>query len=213
MITGCKLLQADGSSLTDEFGRVSYPVGEWLEVPGHGAYVAVTGGLTSANVGVSGAVLAYLECEEPTGAEAPGGVLCFRRVRRLAAMAPERISPELRGLVARDAPNLTREDRMALVAGSTPDWRGWVACDAPDLTREDRLALARESTPEWRGRVACDAPDLTREDRLALAAESTPEWRGLVARFAPGLTRKDRMALARESAEERGEDGVEGTSS
>ena len=48
-------------------------------MPGNGAYVAVSGGLRS---GGRGPLFARFECEEPTGAEAPEGVICFRRVRR-----------------------------------------------------------------------------------------------------------------------------------
>ena len=47
----------------------------WQTIPGNGAYVAVTSGLTE---GGYGPMLVYLECEEPTGAVAPEGVVCFR---------------------------------------------------------------------------------------------------------------------------------------
>lgn len=77
---GIKILRADGRSLN---GRVEHPVGEWVDVPGHGAYVAVSGGLWSAGEPPQGAIYCTVECREPTGASAPDGVVCFRRVHRL----------------------------------------------------------------------------------------------------------------------------------
>jgi hypothetical protein len=200
---GCKLLNRiddqSARSLTMEYTPVVYRRGEWNEVPGNGAYVAITGGLTSGGMGDT---LAYLECEgEVVGCDPPNGVRCFRRVQWIAD-APERISPELRGAVAHDAPDLSADQRMALALESTPEWRGWVACSVPDLSAEQRMALARESTPKWRGWVACSVPDLSAEQRMALARESTPELRGRVARSAPDLSADQRMALALESTPE-----------
>jgi hypothetical protein len=192
MIVGCKLLRDDGGSITDDHGRVIYPIGEWIEVDGNGAYVAITAGLTS---GGAGPVLAYFECAEPTQALAPEGVICYRRVRRLADPAPERISPKLRGDVACDAPDLTADQRVALARESTPEWRGHVARHAPSLTAEQRVALARESTPDLRGMVACYTPGLTGEQRIALARESDLWWCEQVARFASDLTGEQREAL------------------
>ena len=83
MILGLKLLTKDGESLNSWYTRVKYPaVGSWIGVPGNGAYVARTGGLTS---GGYGPVLAVIECDENTrkAASAPGGVECFGRVRRV----------------------------------------------------------------------------------------------------------------------------------
>ena len=134
MIVGCKLLKADGTSLN---GKFQYLRGRWQTVPGNGAYIAVTAGLTA---GGTGPVLAYFECAEPTGADAPPGVQTYRRVRWIAD-APDRISPDLRGLCARHAPGLTGDQRYALAAASTEYWRGWCARDAPDLTGEQREQL------------------------------------------------------------------------
>jgi hypothetical protein len=165
MIIGCKLLRTDGHALN---GQYHYDLsGAWNAVPGNGAYVAVEGGLAMGDE----RQLVYLECAEPTGARAPNGVQCFRRVR-IVPPCPERITPKL---------------------------RGWVACFAPGLSAEQRIALALESTPELRGRVACFAPDFSAEQRIALALESTPELRGEVARYAPGLSAEQRMALTDES--------------
>ena len=139
MIIGCKFLTSDSKSLTDEFDKVTYPINEWVTVPGNGCYVAITGNLTS---GGTGPILAYLECEEPTGAPAPEGVICYRRVRRLPDPSPD-ITPELKGEVARDAPDLTSTQRIELAMLSTKEQRGWVAYYAPDLTDEQRAKLRK----------------------------------------------------------------------
>ena len=80
---GLKLLAADGGSVSSNANpRMIYPVGEWIEVPGNGAYVSLTGDGVSAGGG--GPILAAFECEEPTGmGDPPDGVKCFRRVKRL----------------------------------------------------------------------------------------------------------------------------------
>src|SRR5574340_652458 len=110
MIVGCKLLRKDFSSINDEYGRVSYRSTDWITVPGNGAYVAVTEGLTSGGFGPR---LAYFECKGPTGVLAPSGVRCFRHVRLIPA-CPERISPKLRGCIALDVPGLSAKQRVAL---------------------------------------------------------------------------------------------------
>ena len=135
LVVGCKLLRLDGRSLN---GRVQYDLsGAWQEVPGNGAYVAVTGGLTT---GGTGEQLVWLECREPTGAKAPEGVVTYRQARVIAA-CPERCAPELRGAVALYAPGLTAEQRLVLAETSTEEWRGKAARDASDLSAEQRLAL------------------------------------------------------------------------
>ena len=84
MILGLKLLTKDGESLKDSHGRVKYPAdGSWVNVPGNGAYVARTGGLTS---GGFGPTLAVIECDPESRRAAgavPAGVECFGRVRRV----------------------------------------------------------------------------------------------------------------------------------
>ena len=79
MDTGYKLLREDGSSIHD-MDRVTYPLGEWIDVPDNGAYIAVDGGLYT---GGNAPLLAQFECADPTGAPAPHGVVCYRRVRRV----------------------------------------------------------------------------------------------------------------------------------
>ena len=117
LVVGCKLLRLDGRSLN---GRVQYDLsGAWQEVPGNGAYVAVTGGLTA---GGEGERLVWLECREPTGAEAPAGVVTYRWVRVVAACS-ERVTPEWRGEVATYAPDLIAEQRVALRAATAPRWQ------------------------------------------------------------------------------------------
>ena len=77
MTIGAKLL----NGLSSLNGKHLYcDDGEWQQVPGDGAYVAVTGNLT---LGGKGTNLRYLECKEPTGVEAPPGVICYRSVRLL----------------------------------------------------------------------------------------------------------------------------------
>ena len=139
-IVGCKLLGANGSSLRER-ERVWYTT-EWQTIPGNGAYVAVTSGLTE---GGYGPMLVYLECEEPTGAVAPEGVVCFRRVR-IIPDAPERITPELRGEIAYYAPGLSSEQRMELARESTPDWFADIAYEVNYLTHEQLVeaVAARE---------------------------------------------------------------------
>lgn len=80
-IYGLKMLTAKGVCNADEYPYVTYPVGKWVKVPGNGSYVAMTDGLSGTR---KGHVLTQFECKEPTGADAPDGVTCFRRVKRLA---------------------------------------------------------------------------------------------------------------------------------
>ena len=112
--------------------------------------------------------------------------------------APSRLY-DIRGDIARSAPDLTPEQRIDLAAQLTPEVRGEIAADAPNLTAEQRIALARESTPEARGRVACYAEGLSGAQRVALANESTPEWRGRVAKQSRGLTLVQRLELAKDA--------------
>ena len=92
-IYGLKLLAADGGSVTEEYERVFYPIGKWVEVPGNGAYMAITDGLNCA--ANRGKLLGFFECEEPTGALAPEGVVCFRKCRRLTICPIKKFSGSL----------------------------------------------------------------------------------------------------------------------
>jgi hypothetical protein len=84
-VIGYKLLEGD-HSLTSTYGVVTYPAdGEWHEVPGNGAYVAVSGGLYSADVDLTDPQLVKLECRDEVpdvSPKPPEGVRCFRWVRR-----------------------------------------------------------------------------------------------------------------------------------
>ena len=83
MILGLKLLTKDNQSLNSSYVRITYPPdGSWVDVPGNGAYIARTGGLTSVGYGP---VLAVLECDINTrrATSVPDGVECFSRVRRV----------------------------------------------------------------------------------------------------------------------------------
>ena len=86
---GLKLLTENGASLNSSgYGSVTYPLGEWVEVPGQGAYIALNGGLSS---GGTGPILCAFECEEQLNLDGtePNGVRRFRRVRRLSGVPSE----------------------------------------------------------------------------------------------------------------------------
>ena len=126
--------------------------------------------------------------------------------RRLPATDPQdpaapSLPRDIRGDIARSAPDLTPEQRIDLAGQLTPEVRGEIAVDAPDLSAEQRIALARQSTPEARGRLACWTEGLSGAQRVALANESTPEWRGRVARQGKGLTLDQRLELAKDAGQ------------
>lgn len=189
---GAKMLAADGGSLAAG-NRVIYPVDEWIEVGGNGAYVAVSGGLTEAGIGE---ILALFECQEPTGAPAPKGVVCYRKVKRLPGFEVDKISSrELLGEIAYYC-DLPPAERVRLALRATPDWRGQIACYSPGLSPEDRIALAMTTTPRWRGQIAAYGVGLKPRHRLYLAHLSTPNWRGHIASHVASLPPKERLALA-----------------
>lgn len=77
---GYKLLTAQGRSLSDQHGAVTYPLdGTWAEVPGNGAYVGLT--LSGLLRGGFGPLLCEVEYKEPTGTVRDGAVITARRVR------------------------------------------------------------------------------------------------------------------------------------
>ncbi len=92
MVVGLKIVRDDFGSLTDTYGRVFYPMGEWVEVPEPGAFVAIRNGLLSAG---DGARCIYLECEGKRIKTWIDGVYCFERVRHIPP-CPEKINPRLR---------------------------------------------------------------------------------------------------------------------
>jgi len=77
---GYKLLRSDLSSLFDEHGRVQYGP-DWVEVPGDGAYVALT--LPGLLRGGMGEVLARVKYADPTGFGDDSHVVTARKVRVL----------------------------------------------------------------------------------------------------------------------------------
>ena len=146
MMLGLKLLTKDGKSVNSLYGRVKYPAdGSWVDVPGNGAYVARTGGLTS---GGYGPVLAVLECDINTrkATSAPDGVECFGRVRRV----PE-LEAKLKAYAARAKADAAKAKAYA----------AWAKIIYPRL-REQEAALGggegehHEPNPDYK------APNFTR---------------------------------------------------
>ena len=118
-----KLVREDFGSLCDE-NRVIYGE-EWQTVPGNGAYCSDTGdGITS---GGAGPVLIALEVEDPTGAYAPDGVTCYRRVRRVGVVP---LPAECARAAAERARARAEYDRA--LAACAREWaaydRAWDAC-------------------------------------------------------------------------------------
>ena len=126
---GLKLLAAGGGSINDAHGRIIYPIDQWIDVPGNGAYIAVRDGLCS---GGSGPILAFFECAEPTGACAPAGVICYRRVRRLSRPVPIQNFPGSLDLRGCDLKGVT----LPRTIGGSLDLRG---CDLKGVTLPQRL--------------------------------------------------------------------------
>ena len=114
MMIGYKLLTADGESLRTD-GRIRYPLprdgepGEWIAVPGNGAYVAHTDDLMA---GGAGPLAAELECDdEISDTTPPTGVRTWRRVRILRCGRPQDIiPPTLLRIVADDGEHVHTDD-------------------------------------------------------------------------------------------------------
>ena len=192
-VVGCKLLRADGSSLTDEHPRVAYPVGEWISVPGNGAYVAVTGGIDAGGIGP---VLAYFECaDRMVSILCPDGVQCFRSVRRLKCPAPELISPSLRGDLALSVDSLSPDERYGLAYRSTENQRGLVACLGRGISPTRRFVLAMGGPHHHRERLAAIAVGLSVWQRSKLARGASLGTRRGVVRDAPCASEVEREQL------------------
>jgi hypothetical protein len=88
---GLKLVKKDLGSITEVHGRVIYTKDEWIDVPGNGAYVAITGGLLAAG---DGDKCIYLECDGIVRDAGVTGVMCFSRVRHVDPR-PEKVDPYL----------------------------------------------------------------------------------------------------------------------
>jgi uncharacterized membrane protein (DUF106 family) len=177
LVRGYKLLD-DDSSLNDNHGRVRYPVGERIMVPGNGAYVVVTGGLLVGGGDVSRNTLAVFECEEPTGAEAPAGVVCFRWVRRLVLdqellvwIAEHAAACDVRqAAVAR----VTDQELLARVAEHDAAWMVRQAAVAR-VTDQELLARVAEHAAACDVRQAAVAR-VTDQELLARVAEHDAAW-------------------------------------
>lgn len=165
-IYGLKLLTEEGTSLSWQYPPVTYPVNEWVNVPGNGAYVAITDKLLSVR---SGELLVQMECEEPTGAYALYGIVCYRWVRRLAEIDMEwvtTLSDALRTAVAEHGPDGRRD---ALVNDSGWQVRRAVAWCGNNGHRDILL-----HDPEWlvREQVAFYGTNTHRDALL-----HDPDWR------------------------------------
>lgn len=184
-IYGLKFLTEAGQSMTDEFGLVTYPVNEWVTVPGDGTEVAMEDNLLADR---TGGFVAQFECEEPTEADTINGVTCFRRVKRLEELDMEwvkTLSYELREEVAEcgtdshrdvlmnDPDNLIRslvaqygndKHRDALLHDSNGFVRKVVAMFGNDTHRN---ALMNDPDPYVRRAVAVYGTDKQRDAQLA----------------------------------------------
>ena len=125
-VIGYKLLR-DDMSLTLQYDRIRYPVGKWVSVPGNGAYVAISGGLLTGGGDVVRDELAQFECEEPSGANAPDGVVCFRKVLRVkldacdfARLAEHDVDYDVR---AAAAAKVEDQALLARLAEHDADWQ------------------------------------------------------------------------------------------
>ena len=185
-VKGWKLVRKDYSSLRAK-GRVTYRPGEWQEVPGRGAYVAVRAGLLS---GGDGPVLLRVECDPSsrTRGDTPDGVETYTRVRttlptteELAQAAEHAEDPAVRrSAVLR----LTDQVLLGRVAEKDGDWDVRRAA-VWNLTDQEVLARVAEHAPHWWGRRAA-VERLDDQAVLARVAETDAEWsvrRAAVERF------------------------------
>lgn len=178
-IYGLKLLTEEGTSLTDEYGRVHYPVGEWVSVPGNGTDVAMEVGYFAGedeDADQGDLLLAQFECDASTETE-PSlfGVSCFRRVRRLAKIDMEwvkTLSVPMRIAVARRG---TDEHRDALLHDPDRAVRYFVAIFGTDA---HRTTLLNDPDREVRWRIAIHGNN---EHRTALLNDPYTDVRVAVA--------------------------------
>jgi hypothetical protein len=121
-IVGLKLLAADGGSLNSEYGRIIYPEGEWVEVPGLGAFVAISDGVFSGGVGP---LIAFMECDlaSEIGSIYLDGVRCFRRVRRLRREEERLEALDIRIRWIATLWRNTDQSKLEQLAYEDDDWR------------------------------------------------------------------------------------------
>lgn len=152
MVVGLKIVREDFGSLTSEYGRVFYPMGEWVEVPEPGAFVAIRGGLLSAG---DGPRCIYLECEGDWGFSWVEGVYCFRRVRQIPP-CPNKIDPWLREIAKLWEEPLDEESAKGLVENYLD-----VAVQIAALRRiEDQAFLEKIAAGEYHYEVKTTAVNL-----------------------------------------------------
>lgn len=167
-IYGVKYLN-NGRSLN---GKIEYPLNQWIEVPGNGAYIAHTRGLWSA--GKKGAEYALFECGgEVVGIDTPKGVKCWRWVKRIKndgllgqyLDACAALNPWAALMYAADK---LRPERLDACAEAEP----WAAlkCAAGSLSPE-RLDACAEAAPQ---EALMYAADKLSPERLDACAEARP---------------------------------------
>lgn len=96
-VIGLKSLRQDYTSLSDKYGRVRYSPGEYVTVPGNGAYAAHPRGLWSsiwgANYSLAAVRYVAVACvDEVPVAALPDGVRCWRRVKVLGRASAEQLA-------------------------------------------------------------------------------------------------------------------------
>jgi hypothetical protein len=167
---GLKVVREDLGSITEVHGRVFYPRDVWIDVPGNGAYVAMTGGLFSAG---DGAKCIYLEGEGIVRAPGVEGVLCFSKVRHIAP-CPERLDASIRHLprIWESPPD---QGLLADLAKTAADWRVRKAA-AQRLEDQGLLADLAKTDADWRVRKAA-AQRLEDQGLLADLAKTDADWR------------------------------------
>jgi len=155
---GYKHLRADGSSLNGKF-KYLLPVdgapGPWQDVPGNGAYIAVTDGLFAGGDDPQG-MLVRMEGDEqkPGPPSEVKGVLCSRRVRLLAvAFSAGDSLPALTadlgpGVQWWLAERLPVEQLPALTAAFSPGVQWWLAERLP-VEQLPALTAAFSPGAQW----------------------------------------------------------------
>lgn len=152
MVVGLKIVREDFGSLTDTYGRVFYPMGEWVEVPEPGAFVAIHGGILSAG---DGPRCIYLECDGECRKTWIDGVYCFSRVRQIPP-SPDKIDPWLREIAKLWEEPLDEESAKGLVENYLD-----VAVQIAALRRiEDQAFLEKIAAGEYHYAVKTTAVNL-----------------------------------------------------
>jgi len=112
-------------------------MGEWVDVPGIGAFVAISGGLFNAG---DGPKCIYLECEGEGEDSGSPGVLCFKRVRQIPP-CPEKLHPHLREVVRLWEKPCDIDFLVHFIQNS-------------DVLHEQAVAISRLETKKWKLKFA-----------------------------------------------------------